>query len=104
MKYKVGEICECKGDKEPLNNCWVECEIVHIGNPREQYNGSHHPADYTIDIPGTPAPSGQPYWLAAEVSLRKKRAPKNGLKITKWRECPWVPDEIFSSWPDKLDI
>lgn len=70
-KFSVGEICEAFSGPD---ECWVDCEIVGIGNSFGLKEiPDDPPNDYTISIQGIKNinnPHG--YWLAAEYNLRKK--------------------------------
>lgn len=70
--YIVGEICEA----ETGNGSWVECEILHIGNPFGLMSAFQD--DYTVEAPGCLNPGrGDCIWVAQESLLRKKRPPQS---------------------------
>ncbi len=96
MKYKVGEICEARS----MRGVWEgyrECEIKEVGPSLPTRAGTLR--DYYCEITGDPKLYG-----VDESYLRKKRPSSDGMERGRWEECPWVPDEIFSSWPAKLEI
>jgi len=73
MKFKVGEICECKDAYGALFSGWRECEIMPIvlaSHPLGEWD------DYLICVQGLMGGDGTYLWGIAERDLRKKRPPQ----------------------------
>jgi hypothetical protein len=86
--FTVGEIAEVAASISHPEYVGRDCEIL---GPYQHYVCKNGTAayGYWVRIDGEPKT-----WVAAPDRLRKKRPPRDDMKVIRWDECPWQPEKV----------
>lgn len=90
--YAVGEVCEIYSDKRAA---WVEATVVSPAEhgTYEDCGQIYTGVKYPIELDGKTINNGKRI-VGIPPKMRKKRPPRDDLKIVRWADCPWQPEGI----------
>jgi hypothetical protein len=86
-EFAVGEIAVLIYSRYGRTDGPVDCLVVGSLIPRLNTTTELPETGYAVEVAGV-------VYLALPEQLRKKRPPRDDLKVTRWDQCPWQPESI----------
>jgi hypothetical protein len=91
-KFAIGEVVICMVGTISSGR---DATIYEI-RPNALRSDGRRGTGYFIDIQGVGTRTGGELHFAFADELRKKRPPRDDLKLVRWSECPWQPQTVNS--------
>jgi hypothetical protein len=91
-KFEVGEVAIWQNLRVLTGDNGKECVV--IGGLQMRTHAPFGESECVTELTYRVRDQDGSIWTALPHNLRKKRPPREDLKLVRWADCPWQPEQV----------